>query len=252
MPLGKFSLKYLFKNIGRCFNSEYCKELSDTLWKSRVEWIKSQAKKVPAQSKVLDVGAGDGAYKSYFKNCEYVAQDFLQTPDLAYGKIDVVSDITNIPLRSNEFDVILCSEVFEHIPYPEKSLKEIVRLLKPGGKLIFSAPLGSGQHQQPYHFYGGYTRFWYEKFFPDNGLKIDSLIPNGGQYGHTAELLWRSQPQIIEYFHSKGIIGRFLAYWVQILVYNLPTVVLWSFEKKQVIEDFTPGFFVTATKVGKR
>lgn len=248
MDKNKIQIKVLIKNLIKVFDTDYSRGLSDKLWKNRVAWVESQASKVKPGSKVLDIGAGECLYKPFFKNCDYTAQDFAQTPNMKYGNIDVVSDITDIPLKSNSFDVILCSEVFEHIPFPEAGLKEIVRLLKPGGKLIFSAPLGSGQHQQPYHYYGGYTRFWYEKFFPENGLKINTITPNGGLYGHTVELLWRSQTRVIPVLQSKGLIGRLLAFWVQIFVYNIPSIVLDYFEDKEVLEDFTPCFFVTATK----
>jgi len=251
MPANKLYVRGLADSFLKAFNFEFCKDLSDSLWKNRGAWVEKQAAKVPAGSKVLDVGAGACQYKPLFKDCEYTAQDFAQTPNMTYGQIDVVSDITKIPLKSDSYDVVLCSEVFEHIPYPEKALQEIVRLMKPGGKLIFSAPLGSGQHQQPYHYFGGYTRFWYEKFFPENGLRIDSLTPNGGLYGHITEMLWRSQPSVLEFTRSRGLLGKLLAYWLQIIVYNIPTIVLWKFEKKTTIEDFTVCFLVTATKKRK-
>lgn len=230
------------------FKTDYCQGLTDSLWKGRMRWIEQQAKRVPKGSKVLDVGAGEGLYSPYFSHCQYTAQDFTQTPGMTYGKVDVVSDITEIPLKSNTFDTILCTEVFEHVPHPEKALAEIVRLLKPGGKLIFSAPLGSGQHQMPYHYYGGYTRSWYEKFFPENDLKIVSLKPNGGLFGHLIELLWRSQPFTIEPWKKAGGAKRIMAGFAQIFIYNLPIVFLWQFEKRMVIEDFTVCFFVIAKK----
>src|SRR3989344_5649087 len=215
----------MIRQLKKVFNTDESRALADTLWKRRIDWVQSQAKKVPAGSKVLDVGAGECLYKPYFKKCKYITQDFSQTPNMTYGKIDIVSDITNIPLRSNQFDVVLCSEVFEHIPYPENALKEIVRLMKPGGKLIFSAPLGSGQHQQPYHYYGGYTRFWYEKFFPENDLQIDTLLPNGGLFGHITELLWRSYPYVMDHYRSGGFIKRkMIPPLAKILFYNLPGV----------------------------
>jgi SAM-dependent methyltransferase len=250
MFFNSFLLKETFSSIKNSFSTTRCKDLSDTLWKRRVKWVEGQAIRVPAGSRVLDVGAGSCSYKPFFKNCDYVAQDFAQTPDMTYGEIDVISDITSIPLKNESFDVVLCTEVFEHVSHPEKALQEITRLLKPGGKLIFSAPLGSGQHQQPYHFYGGYTRFWYEKFFPENGLRIKTLRPNGGLFGHTAEQLWRSQPIVMEYFSNRGFMGRTIGSCVQIFIYNLPTVFLWKFEERKVVEDFTVCFFVTAIKKG--
>jgi len=230
------------------FDSRYCEEVSNRLWRRRMAWVREQALKVPAGARVLDIGAGELPYRDSFLHADYVTQDLAQTPDVEYGKIDIVSDLTNIPLPDNSVDVILCTEVFEHVPFPLDALKEISRLLRPGGLLIFTAPLGSGQHQKPYHFYGGYTRCWYEKFFPENGLEIQSLEPTGGLFGHIAELLWRSRSYVLAPLRQGNAAMRLCARVVQVLAYNLPTLVLWRLEEWQVVEDFTVGFFCLATK----
>jgi SAM-dependent methyltransferase len=233
-------LKYMF-------STRYCEQISDTLWQRRVAWTQEQCAGVPNNSKVLDVGAGTGIYRENFAHCEYYAQDFAKTPDLPYGSLDTISDIVALPFASNTFDVVICTEVFEHILYPFESLREIQRVLKPNGQLIFSAPLGSGHHQVPYHFYGGYTRFWYEKVFPDTGLRLDSIEPCGGLYGHIIELLWRGRYRIEnKYAWQNWYLYRGIK---QFFVYNVPTVILWEFEKQKLIEDFTVGFLVRATKV---
>lgn len=50
-----------------------------------------------------------------------------------YGLLDYVGDIWDINEVDDSFDAILCKEVFEHIPYPNETLKEFARLLKSGG-----------------------------------------------------------------------------------------------------------------------
>jgi SAM-dependent methyltransferase len=68
----------------------------------------------------------------------------------------------------------------EHHPDPITVVKELARILEPGGKLILTAPLGSGIHQEPYHYYGGYTPWWYERFLGAAGFKDISIEPNEG------------------------------------------------------------------------
>jgi len=247
-------LKNKIKKLARfrhVFNDNYSRNISDSRWITRMEWVKHQASFIPQGAKVLDIGAGQTLYRDAFAHTKYVTQDFAQTPDFEYGKINIISDITSIPLPDSSQDYILCSEVFEHIPEPLKALKEISRLLKPGGKLIFTAPLASGQHQAPYHFYGGYTRFWYQKFFTENKLAISTLQPNGGLNAHTIEMLWRSQPQVAGYkagFHPFYKIKR---KFIQTIMYNYPTIKLDMAEQERVDEDFTACFFCIAQKYDK-
>ena len=98
----------------------------------------------------------------------------------AYGRLDYVSDLAAIPVPDGSFGAVLCTEVLEHHPEPITVVKELARILEPGGKLILTAPLGSGIHQEPYHYYGGYTPWWYERFLGAAGFKDISIEPNEG------------------------------------------------------------------------
>ena len=52
-------------------------------------------------------------------------------------------DIANLPYESASLDLIIASEVIEHLPEPEQVIKEIARVLRPGGKLILTMPVES-------------------------------------------------------------------------------------------------------------
>ena len=45
-----------------------------------------------------------------------------------------------MPFKDNFFDVVVCAWVLEHLSDPNKAFKEIYRVLKPGGKVIFITP----------------------------------------------------------------------------------------------------------------
>jgi ubiquinone/menaquinone biosynthesis C-methylase UbiE len=154
---------------------------------NRDNWIAVQAAALPHGSRVLDVGAGSCPYRSLFQHCEYRTQDFTQLRsdqlrDGSYGRIDYVCDITAIPVEAASFDAILCAEVLEHLPDPLKAVAEFARVLRPGGRMILTAPLGSGVHQEPYHYYGGFTEFWYQKFLPELGFEQVSVTANDGSF----------------------------------------------------------------------
>jgi SAM-dependent methyltransferase len=74
----------------------------------------------------------------------------------------------------------LCTEVIEHVVEPVAVLEEFRRLLKPGGRLLLTAPMISAMHMEPYHYFGGFTHFWYRHWLPEKGFAIESITPVGG------------------------------------------------------------------------
>ncbi len=68
------------------------------------------------------------------KNLDYT------TTDLNSPIADVKADICNLPFHDNNYDVILCNHVLEHIPDDVKAMQELYRVMKPGGWGIFQIP----------------------------------------------------------------------------------------------------------------
>ena len=62
------------------------------------------------------------------------------TSDLESPIADVKADICDLPFKENEFDVVFCNHVLEHISNDTKAMKELYRVLKPGGFGIFQIP----------------------------------------------------------------------------------------------------------------
>jgi ubiquinone/menaquinone biosynthesis C-methylase UbiE len=100
----------------------------------RDRWVAREAAKFPRGARVLDVGAGIGRYRHHFDHCEYRTHDFEEEPSTKgkYTKLDYRSDITEIPVPDGSFDVILCTEVLEHVPEPIRAIKEFSRILRGG------------------------------------------------------------------------------------------------------------------------
>lgn len=163
---------------------------------NRQAWLKKTLAALPEGTRLLDAGAGELKNRQYCDHLEYVSQDFCQYQGSAGGapeeglqskgwdtsRIDLVSDITAIPAPDASFDAVLCSEVLEHVPDPTHALDEFARLLKPGGKLILTAPFASSVHMAPYHFCSGFSRYWYEHHLNQRGLRIETLVANGDWY----------------------------------------------------------------------
>jgi len=224
---------------------------------NRDRWIAQQAAMLPAGSRVLDAGAGSCPYRHLFSHCEYKAQDFtsLQGEQLSgggYGRIDYVCDIADIPVDDGTFDVILCTEVLEHLPEPIKAIYEFARILKPGGKIIITAPLGSGIHQEPYHFYGGYTPFWYQKFLTEAGFESIEVEANDGSLRACAQESMRfiqlSRPFSLGMSVWKELL--WMPLWLLLLPFMAVLAPLSSMLLNPYDKDkrFTIGYHVTATK----
>ena len=150
---------------------------------ARDEFVRRNAERLPAGSWVLDAGAGSSKYRGFFSHCRYQTQDFCQYrgPLVQYREpIDYVCDITAVPLPDWSLDAIVCTEVLEHVVDPMAVLKEFARLLKPGGKLMLTAPFVSYVHMEPYHYYSGYSHFWYEHWLPRLGFTPETITAVGG------------------------------------------------------------------------
>lgn len=65
---------------------------------------------------------------------------------------DIFGDVTQLPLPAASADVVLCTEVLEHLRHPAACVAEIERLLKPGGIALVSAPFIFPIHADPYDF----------------------------------------------------------------------------------------------------
>lgn len=88
------------------------------------------------QQNVLHIAPEQCFYKRFRKqkNLDYL------TSDLDSPLADVQADICNLPFEDNEFDVIFCNHVLEHIPDDKKAMAELYRVMKPGGWGIFQVP----------------------------------------------------------------------------------------------------------------
>lgn len=150
------------------------------LWEENVAF----AKDVPNGALVLDAGAGTSPYKALFNHAQYESADFEQV-DKAYAASTYVCDLKAIPVENCRFDFIVFNQVMEHLPNPKTVLAELHRVLKPGGKMIYTGPFFYEEHEQPYDFYR-YTQFGLRELFSSTGFVIDRLDWLEGYFGTAA------------------------------------------------------------------
>jgi SAM-dependent methyltransferase len=92
---------------------------------------------------ILHIAPEDCLFPAFYKNINhraYICGDKFDA-GYSYDKQVIYMDITQIDREDNCFDLIICNHVLEHIPDDKTALKELYRVLKPGGKAILQVPL---------------------------------------------------------------------------------------------------------------
>jgi len=135
-------------------------------------------------ARVLDAGAGECPYRSSFASGQYDATDLCQL-EKSYGKLSYISDLQAIPIRSDYYDLVFCSQTLEHVPDPQAVLGEIGRVLKPGGHLWLTAPFYYEEHEVPFDYYR-YTQFGLNYLLKNAGFTIESIEWLEGYFGTLA------------------------------------------------------------------
>lgn len=108
--------------------------------------LKKLFREIPKKNSLIDIGGGYGrfieTYTKIFKKCLLIdpSEKLLE---LAKKKQDKFKNIffkqgkaEKLPVKANQFDVVLMIRVIHHLPQLEKAFKEAHRVLKPGGFLI--------------------------------------------------------------------------------------------------------------------
>ena len=129
----------------------------------------------------LDLGCGPRPYESFLdENVDrWVGVDYPAGGHPPAKSVDVFADAANLPFAAKSFDAVLCTQVLEHVCEPLQVLKEVCRVLKPGGRLVLTAPQYNGLHGEPQDFYR-YTRYGLAYLAKNAGLTVECIQPLGG------------------------------------------------------------------------
>jgi SAM-dependent methyltransferase len=219
----------------------------------RQRWVEQQLEALQPGGKLLDAGCGSQQYRQFCNHLEYHGQDFGQysvddsdgftslmggESGYSYGKLDYFGDIWAIDEKDAHFDAILCTEVFEHIPFPNETILEFARLLKPDGRLLLTLPANCLRHMDPYYFYSGFSDRYLQKFLVDAGFEIETLLPVGDYYSWLAMETARTM-------NNHGLLARAL----------LTPALFWFMQQpatKVSVNTLCMGYHVVAKRLSPR
>lgn len=117
-------------------------------------WLRDHASGI--RGAVLSIGSGTdengegGKYRDYFKSSSsYTTSDFG-----GEFHCDLILDIRSMPqVQDKSFDCVFCNSVLEHVDDTQSALKEITRILKPGGILLLGLPFRQPLHKAPHDYW---------------------------------------------------------------------------------------------------
>jgi SAM-dependent methyltransferase len=116
-----------------------------SLERHRLLWLylKNHSDLFSGNYKVLHIAPEQCFHKRFrkMKNLVYI------TADLESPLADVKLDVQNMPFGDNEFDVVICNHVLEHVPDDRKAIGEIYRVIKNGGYAILQVPTDYGMEK---------------------------------------------------------------------------------------------------------
>jgi len=143
----------------------YKKELTNKLWNKSAKYfyVKHEGKKelekdpfikhlkalANVSGNIIDCGCGNGAIIDYMwrKNTNFTGVDIselgikIAKKRLAGKDVNLkVMDLENLKFKDNSFDLVFSTYVLEHLDNPEKVIKEMVRVTKKDGNIVFIAP----------------------------------------------------------------------------------------------------------------
>jgi SAM-dependent methyltransferase len=174
---------------------------------------------LPEKPVIVDIGSKDASASYAFG--EPPAGARVVCVDIAAGPgVDLVADAHDLYMvEDNSVDCVISVSTFEHLRYPQKAIKEALRILKPGGILYLNVPFLFPYHADPDDFY----RFTYRgiKILCEDFTELDSGFNRGP--ASTMHHLMVHFFAILFCFNSRTIYGlnvdvfSWLLFWVKYL-----------------------------------
>jgi SAM-dependent methyltransferase len=142
-------------------------------------WLEAEAVRAHAdlgRYQVLDVGCGSKPYLPYF---EPYADTYVGV-DIANPVADIEGSVEALPVEDGAFDLVLCTQVLEHVEDPGRAVRELHRATSPGGRVLASTHGVQVYHPSPADYWR-WTHAGLERLFSQSADWASvSVTPVGG------------------------------------------------------------------------
>jgi SAM-dependent methyltransferase len=217
-------------------------------------FVFSKIGQTTAASRILDAGAGECRNRRFIENQMYIAID-AACGDHAwnYSNLDAIADLERTPFQSGTFDLVICTQVLEHVNEPQLVLNELFRTTKAGGTICLTAPQGWGVHQAPFDFFR-YTHFGLRHLMEKAGFEGVSIKPSCGYFGYLANRLTVLPKTLFWQIKRKWL--RLALFPAELLTYCFFVfffpIVLNSIDFLDKDQNYTLNYFVLGKKPPKK
>ena len=146
-------------------------------------WLRAEAEHADGK-RVLDVGCGDKPYYPFFTRAsEYVGVD------ASHPAADLHAPAESLPVEDASFDLVLCTQVLEHTDDPAQAVRELRRVVKPGGRVLASTHGAQVYHPDPVDLVR-WTHTGLRRLFEENGEWSSlEVVPSSGTAACVAMLV---------------------------------------------------------------
>jgi SAM-dependent methyltransferase len=160
--------------------------------------------------KVLEIGpdAFPSTYQKLVpaKNLTWETLDIFSSPQLTYPG----SKVYDFPIANEQFDIVLSGNVIEHVARIWRWMDELVRITKPGGRIITINPVSWPYHEAPIDCWRIYPEGM-KALCEDSGLVVEKSFWGSVESPHVRHVVpgrsLQHQPKILKYFSP--ILARF-------------------------------------------
>ena len=196
--------------------------------------------------KILDYGSGDQRYKKFFiERNTYYSLDVKKSGHPKIKKNTFIIDASikkKSKIKNSFFDIIVCTEVLEHVIHLDFTIKEMKRVLKKNGLIFVTTPFVWPEHEIPYDF-RRFTSYGIKKLFLENNFKILKTKKLVSQDNALLGIFESQLNRLLNILYNKKIYNKLILIFIRIY-FKFLKIFLKFFLKFFIKNHFLNNFYL--------